>query len=68
MDGIGKIENVEPMLIDFGGIAMRRVARIEVDGSRDQAFYTERLVERGAAWYFDASTPGHELVSAGAST
>ena len=67
MDGIGRIENVEPVLIDFGGIAMRRVATIEVDGPMDQASYTERLVNRGAARYFGASTPLHELVSAGGS-
>jgi hypothetical protein len=63
MDGIGKIENVEPVVVDFGGIAMRRVASIELDGPMAQTFYCERRVNRGAAWYFNAGTKVHELVS-----
>lgn len=63
MDGIGKIDPVEPVLRDFGGIEMRRVATIDVDGRFHQEFYVERHVNRGAIWYFDAGKPVHELVA-----
>lgn len=63
MDGIGKVTNVDPALIDFGGIEMRRVATVEVNGPQSQTFYAERHVNRGAVWYFDAAKPVHELIA-----
>ena len=61
MDGIGKIDPVEPILRDFGGIAMRRVATLEIDGTFAPAYYVERHVHRGALWIFDAAKPVFEL-------
>ena len=63
MDGIGKVDNVEAHLRDFGGISMRRVATIIVDAPPDRAPYTEVTVNRGAVFYFDAGKPLYELVS-----
>jgi len=63
MDGIGKVDPVEPVIRTFGGIAMRRVATLELDGTLERTFYTERHVNRGAIWYFDAGTRVFELSS-----
>lgn len=63
MDGVGKVENVEPVVRDFGGIAMRRVATLELDGDVTRTFYRERRVNRGAAWFFDPGTTIHTLTS-----
>jgi hypothetical protein len=62
MDGIGKVDPLEPILRDFGGIEMRRVATIEIEGDMARAFYVERHVNRGAIWHFDAGKPVYELV------
>ncbi len=61
MDGIGKVQNVAPLLRNFGGIDMRLVATIEMDGDFKRTTYKERHVNRGAKWYFDAGTTVHEL-------
>lgn len=63
MDGIGKIDPIEPIVRDFGAISMRRVATLEMDGSMGPAPYRERRVNRGAVWYFDAGSQVHELHS-----
>jgi hypothetical protein len=68
MDGIGKVQNVEPVIRDFGGIEMRRVATIELSGDVARTFYQERHVNRGAIWYFDAGSRVHELTSPDAKT
>ncbi|HEY1222316.1 MAG TPA: hypothetical protein VGE75_02325 [Acidimicrobiales bacterium] len=68
MDGIGKVPNVEPVIRDFGGIEMRRVATLELDGDVVRSFYRERHVNRGAIWYFDAGSTVHELTSPDAKT
>jgi hypothetical protein len=64
MDGIGKIDPVEPILQDFGGITMRRIAMIEIDRSFVRAPYRELQVNRGAIWYFNAGSVVHELRTA----
>lgn len=61
MDGIGKVRNVESIQRDFGGIAMRLVATIEVDDDPIRVFYRERHINRGALWIFDPGTTVHEL-------
>jgi len=61
MDGIGKVDVVEPVVRDFGGIEMRRLATIELDGGIGRAFYTERCVNRGAQWFFNAGSSVHGL-------
>jgi hypothetical protein len=63
MDGIGKVQNVEPKLRTFGGIEMRWVATLELDGPLDRSFYVERHVNRGALWYFDKGTTVFELLT-----
>jgi hypothetical protein len=63
MDGIGKVANVHPVMRDFGGIEMRRVATLELDGDLARSFYHERHVNRGAIWYFDEGATVHELTS-----
>jgi len=62
MDGVGKVQNVEPVVRDFGGITMRRVATLELEGDITRTFYKERHVNRGAAWFFDAGTTVHVLI------
>ena len=63
MDGIGKVDNVNPLIREFGGIAMRRAAVIEVDGPMERAPYREVSVNRGAIWFFDAGSEVFELVA-----
>ncbi len=61
MDGIGKIENVEPIIRDFGGIQMRRAATIILDGPMERAPYKDVTVNRGAIWFFDQGTDTFQL-------
>ncbi|HUY42990.1 MAG TPA: hypothetical protein VMU98_04415 [Acidimicrobiales bacterium] len=63
MDGVAKVANVEPVVRDFGGIVMRRVATIELDGPLVSSYYQERIVNRGAMFIFDAGRPVHLLHS-----
>ena len=63
MDGVAKVANIEPVVRDFGGIAMRRVATIELDGLLVSNYYQERSVDRGAMFVFDAGRPVHLLHS-----
>ena len=62
MDGIGKVDNVDPFVRDFGGIAMRRAATIIVDAPPQRRPYSEVTVNRGAIFFFDAGKPVYELV------
>ena len=63
MDGVAKVANLEPVVRDFGGIAMRRVATIELEGLLVSNYYQERTVNRGALFLFDAGRPIHLLHS-----
>jgi hypothetical protein len=60
MDGIGKVDNVEPVIVDFAGLAMRRAATIEITDF-DRTPYKPVTVHRGAQWFFDGGKPVHEL-------
>jgi hypothetical protein len=63
IDGIGrKVEVVEPILRDFGGIAMRRIATVALGDAPAPIPYGERKVNRGAVFFFDAGKPVYELV------
>lgn len=42
---------------------MRCVATLELDGTLERDFYTERRVNRGAQWFFNAGTTVHELTT-----
>lgn len=64
IDGIGsKVAVVEPVLRDFGGITMRRIATVDLTGAPGPQPYAERHVNRGAVFFFDAGRPVHELVA-----
>ncbi len=63
MDGIGKVQNVDPVVVDFGGIAMRRAATVEIPDVTSRAPYREVTVHRGAIWFFDAGKDVHEIVT-----
>ncbi len=64
IDGIGtKVAVVEPVLRDFNGITMRRIATVDLTGAPGPMPYAERHVDRGAVFFFDAGRPVYELVS-----
>lgn len=60
MDGIGKVDVVEPVLKEFGGIVMRRVATLSLT-SLDRRPYSVVSVNRGAQWFFNAGSAVHRL-------
>lgn len=63
LDGLGtKVAPVEPVLREFGGIMMRRIATIDLGTDPSQTPYTVRHVDRGAIFFFDAGAVVHELV------
>jgi hypothetical protein len=63
LDGLGtKVEVVEPILRDFGGLTTRRIAVVELGEDPGVTPYTENHVNRGAVFFFDAGKPVFELV------
>jgi hypothetical protein len=63
IDGIGqKVAVMEPILRDFGGITMRRIAGISLGDNPSVNPYSEVHVNRGAVFFFDAGSPVYELV------
>jgi hypothetical protein len=64
LDGLGqKVAPVEPLLRDFNGLTMRRIATVDLGDAPSVLPYTERHVNRGAVFFFDAGSPVHELVN-----
>ena len=64
LDGLGqKVAVVDPVLRDFNGLSTRRIAVVELGDDPTQRPYTERQVNRGAVFFFDAGAPVHELVN-----
>ena len=64
IDGLGqKVAPVEPVIREFNGIAMRRIAVIDLGDKAGLAPYTETRVNRGAVFFFDAGKPVYELVN-----
>lgn len=64
LDGLGtKVAVVEPVLREFNGLLMRRIATIDLGDQPVALPYAERFVNRGAVFYFDAGRPVHELVN-----
>lgn len=63
MDAIGKVAASNGTVEDFGGIAMRQVATIELDGPLATQYYQEHRVNRGAAFIFDVGRSVYELRS-----
>lgn len=63
LDGLGtKVAVVEPVLREFGGLLMRRIATVDLGTNPATEPYAERHVNRGAVFFFDAGAPVHELV------
>ncbi len=64
LDGLGaKVQTVEPVMREFGGIMMRRIAELDLGMNPVQVPFTERHVNRGAIFFFDAGKPVYELVN-----
>jgi hypothetical protein len=63
LDGMGiKVNAREPVLREFNGLLMRRLAVIDLGDDPGTAPYTEVHVDRGAVFFFDAGKPVYELV------
>ncbi len=63
LDGLGsKSEPIEPVLRDFNGLLMRRIAVLELGTNPAQVPYTVREVDRRVTMYFDAGSAVHELI------
>ena len=63
IDGLGqKVAVVDPVLREFGGLTMRRIAVIDLGGTPSTTPYAEVHVNRGAVFFFDAGSPVYELV------
>ena len=64
IDGLGqKVAVVEPVLRDFNGLTMRRIATIDLGDTPSAQPYVERHVNRGAVFFFDAGSPVYELAN-----
>jgi len=64
IDGIGqKVNTLEPVLREFNGLDMRRLALIDLGDNPSTSPYTDKYVHRGAVFFFDAGKPVYELVS-----
>lgn len=63
LDGMGaKVDAREPVLREFNGLLMRRLAVIDLGDSPGTSPYAEVHVNRGAVFFFDAGKPVYELV------
>lgn len=63
LDGLGtKVAVVDPVFRDFGGITMRRIAVLDLGNDPVSRPYTERHVNRGAVFFWDAGSKVYELV------
>lgn len=64
LDGLGtKVAPVEPVLREFNGLLTRRIATIDLGQNPQSVPYTERHVDRGAVFFWDAGKPVYELVN-----
>ncbi len=67
LDGFGsKVAVVEPVLREFNGLTMRRIATLDLGTAMQAGPYTIRNVNRGAVLFFDAGSRIYELVDADA--
>jgi hypothetical protein len=63
LNGLGsKAQPIEPIMRDFGGIMMRRIAVVKLGNEPAQIPYTVRYVDRRAVFFFDAGSRVYELV------
>lgn len=64
LDGLGtKIAPVEPVLREFNGLSMRRIAIVDLGDNPQAVPYTERHVDRRAVFFWDAGKFVYELVN-----
>jgi hypothetical protein len=63
LDGLGqKVAVTDPLVRDFNALPMRRIAVLDLGQDPTATPYTERHVNRGAVFFFDAGSAIHELV------
>lgn len=64
LDAFGqKIAVAEPILRDFGGITMRRIATVDLGEVPKLGPYTETKVDRGVIFFWDEGQTVHEIVN-----
>jgi len=64
LDAFGqKVAVAEPVLRDFNGITMRRIATVNLGEVPKLGPYTETKVNRGAIFFWDEGQTVHELVN-----
>ncbi len=64
LDGFGtKLQPVEPIMREFNGIMMRRIAVVELGPEPKLGPYNEMKVNRQVIFFFDAGQTVHELVN-----
>jgi hypothetical protein len=64
LDGMGtKVAVVDPVMREFNGILMRRIATVDLGKEALVGSYIERYVNRGAVFFWDAGKPVFELVN-----
>lgn len=64
LDGFGtKLQPMEPIMRDFNGIMMRRIAVVELGPEPKLGPYNGMKVNRQAIFFFDAGQTVHELVN-----
>ena len=64
IDGIGqKVNTLEPVVREFNGLAMRRLAVIDLADGPTTSPYTQNHVHRGVVFFYDAEKPVYELVA-----
>jgi hypothetical protein len=63
LDGFGtKLQPMEPIMRDFNGIMMRRIAVVELGPEPKLGPYNAMKVNRQAVFFFDAGQTVHELL------
>jgi hypothetical protein len=63
LDGLGsKGRPIEPVMREFNGLLMRRIAVLELGTNPVQVPYTVRKVDRRVAMYFNAGSTVYELI------
>lgn len=64
LDGLGtKVAFVEPVMRNFNGLMMRRIATVDLGDKPATIPYEERYVNRGAVFFFDAGSVVYELIN-----
>jgi hypothetical protein len=64
IDGIGqKVNTMEPVLREFNGLLMRRLAVVDLGDTPSTSPYTDNHVHRGAVFFFDSGKPVYELIA-----